>query len=144
MDAKAIPPLTPAIVSIALEEAALCADCERIFALGRQDCPSCGGRVWMLVARFFTATERPTTVVPLDEVLHHAGNGLTPARVLATQIAETLEELIRAPISRYKILDRICANHARRIVVAVDDTIRRLRALGTVSDAQPRKESTNA
>ena len=49
-----------------------------------------------------------------SHVLHHAGNGLTVARVVAQRLVDEARDL-RA--------------EARKVVVAIDDTMRRLRAL---------------
>jgi hypothetical protein len=117
------------VVTIALARAVLCLDCERVFEIGSHACPGCGGRVWYPLERFFTGgAERK--LVRLHDVVHEAGNGLTPARVRAERLSDGLKEYVALGMARNALYITHCQAHADRIVEAIDETMRRLRALG--------------
>src|SRR5262249_45275168 len=108
----------PVIAAIDLHEAALCGACSRVFRLvGQARCPLCTSEQWVPLERFFI--DRPAHVAHTD-VLHHAGNGLTPARPFAERLSSIL-----AARGFHGL-----AQDARRVVDAIDATMRRLRALG--------------
>lgn len=115
-------------VVMPLEHAALCLDCERVFALGGETCPSCGGRQWVLLAKFFTGRDR--ALVRHTDVLHHAGNGLQPAKARAQLIGRQLAEWIRTGVVRPAFVHEVVIAHVERIAQSVDETMERLRALG--------------
>jgi hypothetical protein len=109
------------VVGFNLKDGALCVQCDHVFLFpGRATCPSCTSAAWIPLSNFFAS--RPTGLVALADVLHHAGNGLTVARVVAQRLADEARDL-RA--------------EARKVVVAIDDTMDRLRAL-----EQPHPQST--
>lgn len=118
-----------AVVSMPLSRAALCLECEHVFELGPAAAPCCGAREWVLIERFFIAGGERQLVRAAD-VLHEAGNGLTPARVRAERLAVALEEYLGLGIARGPAYLKLCLVHAHRIVEAIDETMRRLRALG--------------
>ncbi len=130
-----------ALTWIAIEDAMFCPDCDGCFEVGVRACPKCANAAVVPLATFLTAR---STLPPRDsaaaltgdhtrvfyeDVLHHAGNGLTPARVYAQHIAEDIE--LRGRIGPHfdERLEQRIARDAWRIVEAVDATITRLRAL---------------
>jgi hypothetical protein len=128
------------VVSLPLGRAALCLDCERVFELGPETAPCCGAREWYPLERFFVASgER--RLVRVGDVIHEAGNGLTPARVRAERLIEALEEYLALGLARGPAYLKLCLVHARRIVEAIDETMRRLRALSGERD-EPGKDAT--
>ncbi len=133
----------PAVVSVPLNRAALCLDCEAVSALAVvgadtalhqvKACPTCASENRVPLERFFFGVE-DRVVVRLDDVEHEVGNGLTPARVRAEKLIEALADFGSHPIIR-----RLATVHAQRIIHAIDETMRRVRALrrreGDRSDA---------
>lgn len=117
------------LVTIPLARAALCLECSHVFALGVDAAPCCGAREWFLLERFFEA-DGERTLVNHGDVLHEAGNGLTPARVRAERLVEVLEQYVDSGIARHPEFQRLAIVHGRRVVEAIDETLRRLRALG--------------
>lgn len=125
----------PVAVGLPLERAALCLDCNRVVGLERDLCPACASPSTVPLHRFL---ERPAVVhwrqalaggdvqVSLQEVLHHAGNGLTPARVHAEQLLPLLEAVA---LTRNAGLDAAARGRVERIIRSIDETMQRLTAL---------------
>jgi hypothetical protein len=68
-------------------------------------------------------------LVLLSEVLHHAGNGLAPARIRAELLRDWLETLdILVPRSCHDLV-QIALSDATEVLSAIDTTMARLRAL---------------
>lgn len=133
----------PAAVGVPIERAALCLDCNTIVRLEADACPACGSATTVPLHRFL---ERPAVVhwrqalaggdvqVSLQEVLHHAGNGLTPARVHAEQLLPLLEAVA---LTRNAALDAAARGRVERIIRSIDDTMQRLTALAVAPTETP-------
>jgi hypothetical protein len=117
------------LAGVPMKEAAFCIDCEMVFRVGPASCPFCASAAWIALERFFL--ERPAGVVALEDVLHHAGNGLAPARVFAERAAQVLEAYLELGLAPHGFLQRAVVRLTRRSVDAIDDTMRRLRGLAS-------------
>jgi hypothetical protein len=121
-----------------LDYAMLCLDCEVSFDLRAfAQCPKCGHETDVLLVKFLRARRAPALPpgvdgharVRLAEVLHHAGNGLAPARVHAEFIIGAVDLRGRIGPNFPDKLEQLVARAGRRIVAGIDDTMTRLRAL---------------
>lgn len=122
---------------IYLPAAALCIDCAAIFTVGPERCPACAAATWLPLERFFAGR---TGRVALEDVLHEAGNGLTPARVRAALLAQTLEYYVAVGFARQADVLRVAIRRAYEVVDAIDTTMARLRALGSPPPPADSKE----
>ena len=121
----------PGDVTLELRAAMLCLDCDTLFAVGPERCPACAGGQWRPLERFFAERARRPA---LEEVLHHAGNGLTPARIRAELLARTLAFYVDVGFARNPEFLRLAIRRAHEVLEAIDMTMTRLRALAPPTD----------
>lgn len=128
-------PAAPAEIALHLENAVTCLDCSRIFPFGVTRCPSCTSASWVPIEHFLrspavAAWRRRAVdeeaVVKIRDVLHHAGNGLSPALLIAERLGDALRTLT---IARVPGVPQLAVSYAERIVIAINRTMDRLYAL---------------
>ncbi len=125
----------PAETALHVQNAVICLDCEALFPIGPEACPKCASASFLPLERWLTAAApRAWSHAPVDgtrlvsfaDVLHHAGNGLTPAMANAEQLVEALTVLAAGKVPG---VARLAVARAQRIVTAIHQTMERLHQL---------------
>jgi len=116
--------------------AVLCLDCEGVFPVRPQGCPRCAAETFVPLKRFLSQQSSAAWIgrrtvdearqVRLADVLHHAGNALTPGRAYAERLIGLVEI---ASSTGYTQFLKLAASYGERIVTSIDNAMDRLYAL---------------
>lgn len=137
---------TPRVLAVSwipLERTALCLDCEVCYALGAPGCPACGSAAWTPLATFLRERGRarpgdlPDRLVSFRAVEDRLGNGLTPARLVAEELAEVYTLLVDLDLVANADLHRLADRLARQISEGIAQCMASVRALPAARAPHP-------